>query len=335
MRTLASIQKIADLKPIPNADAIEVATVLGWNVVVKKNEFKVGDLCVYIEIDSVLPPRPEFEFLSPKYRIKTVRLRGQVSQGICFPLSILFGTSMQNEDKIEEGVDVTEILGVVKYEPPIPSEMAGKMRGPFPGFIPKTDETRIQSYPDILTKYQSIPFYVTEKLDGSSVTMFIKDDEFHVCSRNTDLFDTPDNTIWQVAKEMDIEKKLRDMGGKYALQGEIVGGKIQGNKLKLPKAVIYFFNLYDMEKGEYVSFDTFSLMAMQFNFPRVPLIDAYFYLKGSVDAMVEWSTRKSVINPDAWAEGFVFRPRTEMRDPDLGRLSFKVINPEFLLKNEE
>lgn len=335
MRTLASIQQIKSLESIPNADAIEKATVLGWNVVVKKGEFKVGDLCVYIEIDSILPERPEFQFLAPKFRIKTVRLRGQVSQGICFPLSILPLMPNQSVHSYPPGIDVTDILGVKKYEPPIPESMAGKMRAQFPSFIPKTDETRLQAYPDTLKKYKNETFYVTEKLDGSSVTFFIKDDEFHVCSRNTDLFDTPDNLIWKIAKEMEIEKKLRDMGGRFALQGEMVGGKIQGNKLKLPAPTIYFFSMYDMEKSEYVGFESVLQFLLQYKIQFVPVVEYYFTLKNSVDEMVEFATKKSVLNPDVWAEGFVFRPRKEMRDEDLGRLSFKVINPEFLLKNDE
>ncbi|MFN8396383.1 MAG: hypothetical protein U0176_17290 [Bacteroidia bacterium] len=116
MRTLASIQRIKSLAPIPGADAIEKATVLGWQLVVKKGEFQVGDLAVYCEIDSLLPDRPEFEFLKPRgMRIKTIRLRGEISQGICFPLSILpEGTA------IAEGADVTEILEVTKCRPPSP-----------------------------------------------------------------------------------------------------------------------------------------------------------------------------------------------------------------------
>src|SRR6056297_506501 len=101
MRKLASIQKIRSLDPIEGADAIERATVLGWQLVVKKGEFKPGDLAVYCEIDSLMPERPEFEFLKPrKMRIRTVRLRGQVSQGICFPLSIL-----PDDFPAEEGAD--------------------------------------------------------------------------------------------------------------------------------------------------------------------------------------------------------------------------------------
>lgn len=326
-RQLASIQKIIKLEPIDGADKIEVATILGWHVVVKKGEFKVGDLCVYCEVDSVLPARPETEFLAPKYRIKTVRLRGQISQGIAFPITFL-------ESPYPEGADVTEVLGIKKYEPPIPENMVGKMRSTFPSFIPKTDETRLQTVPQVLEKYKDITFYASEKLDGSSVTFFIKDGEFHVCSRNTDLFETPDNLIWKVAREMQIEENLRKMGENFALQGELVGGKVQGNKLKLPKPTIYFFSIFDMEKGEYVNFESCINLSLTFDIQWIPVVEYYFTLKSTVDEMVEVATRKSTLNAEVEAEGLVFRPRREMGDEDLGRLSFKVINPEFLLKNE-
>ena len=155
---LASIQTVNAVEPIPNADAIEKIRVLGWWVVVKKGEHRPGDKLVYCEIDSLLPERPEFEFLRREqlqagpdrrrpaqtilpagFRIKTVKLRGQVSQGICFPLSILPPGA-----PTEEGADVTDLLGVLKWEPPLPVGMGGKVKGQFPGFLPKTDETRVQ-----------------------------------------------------------------------------------------------------------------------------------------------------------------------------------------------
>lgn len=143
-RKLASIQRIKALDPIAGADAIERATVLGWERVVKRGEFAVGDLCVCCEIDALLPERPEFEFLRPrKFIIRTVRLHGQISQGICFPLTIL-----PADAPITEGADVTAALGVVKHEPPMPAHFSGQARGPFPRYIPKTDETRVQVLED-------------------------------------------------------------------------------------------------------------------------------------------------------------------------------------------
>ncbi len=184
MRQLVSIQSVNSIEPIPGADAIEKIRVLGWWVVVKKGEHRAGDRVVYAEIDSLLPERPEFEFLRAGsfrpaqvdaatgsvvlrsgFRIKTVRLRGQVSQGICFPLSIL-----PADAPTEEGADVTEILGVVKWEPPLPVGMGGRVKGLFPDFLPKTDETRVQLLEEALSRYRGKTFNVTEKLDGTSFT---------------------------------------------------------------------------------------------------------------------------------------------------------------------
>ncbi len=335
-RKLASIQKILKLEPIENADAIEKATVLGWSVVVKKGEFKVGDLVVYCEVDCLMPDKPEYQFLAPKFRIRTVRLRGQISQGICFPLSVLPLAPNQSIHSYPEGVDVTSILGVKKYEPPIPESMAGKMRGTFPSFIPKTDEIRLQIVPSILEKHKDMPFYVTEKVDGSSTTFFIDNDEFHVCSRNTDLFDTPDNLLWRVAKEMEIEKKLRSQPEGLVLQGEIVGGKVQGNPLKLDKPTILFFSAYNYKLGKYYGYEDFVTIFDRLYLPTVPVVAEGFKLLKTVDEMVEFATKKSKLNDRTWAEGLVFRSEIEMTDEDLeGRLSFKVINPEYLLENKD
>lgn len=343
MRNLASIQKIIELNPIPNADAIEVATVLGWKVVVKKGEFKVGDLCVYCEIDSILPALPEFEFLAPKYRIRTVRLRGQVSQGICFPISIISKVAESNPDiknsfvETEEemlGLDVTEVMKITKYEPAIPAQLSGKVRGTFPLFIPKTDETRIQTYPNTLTKYEDVDFYATEKLDGSSATFFVDEEgSLHCCSRNMDLLEDPNNTLWKVAIADGLKEKLADTG--YALQGELVGEGIQGNKLNIKGHRVIFFNLYDMKTGKYLDFRDLMHFCDRNNLSVVPQVHTSTKLKKTVDEMVAMATIKSAINPNAWAEGLVFRPVNEMWDDDLGRLSFKVINPEFLLEYKE
>ena len=149
-RKLASIQKVLDVQPIPNADAIEVLTVLGWKVVAKKGEFKIGDLVVYFEVDSILKESPEVEFLrKSNFRIKTIKLRGQVSQGLCLPLSIL--DTLDHRLPPVEGDDFTERLGVQKYEVYVPAQLAGERKGNFPDFMHKTDEMRIQAVPDIIT----------------------------------------------------------------------------------------------------------------------------------------------------------------------------------------
>lgn len=330
MRILASIQIISHLSLIPDAAAIEKAVVLGWSVVVKKSEFKVGDLCVYVEIDSILPAKPEFSFLEKnKYRVRTIRLRGQISQGICFPLSIL------PAGNYAVGQDVTETLGVIKYEPPMPAHLAGKITGPFPGFIPKTEEIRIQSCPQILSRYQDKEFYVTEKVDGTSMTVFVKGETMNVCSRKLCLVKDAGNTLWKIAEALDLEKKLKDSGQKYALQGELAGEGIQKNVLKIRGQKFYIFNVYDFIGGCYLDWEDAEKLVLSWNLEMVPIVNENYRLPKTVDEIVAFTTRKSVVNPNTWLEGLVFRPKIETYDEDLGRLSFKVVNPEFLLTHGE
>ena len=198
-RKLASIKKITNIQPIEGADMIELASVGGWNVVVAKNvNHKVGDLVIYCEIDSFLPIKEEFEFLRKSsykkmdeqegFRLKTMKLRGQLSQGLILPISILNppGTNIYVESF--EGLDVTEMLGIVKYEPPIPTQLAGKVVGGFPSFIQKTDEERIQNLSNEYEHYKTNhKFFVTEKLDGTSMTVYLNEGKFGVCSRNWEL----------------------------------------------------------------------------------------------------------------------------------------------------
>lgn len=337
MRNLASIQRIKSLEPIGGADNIEKATVLGWHLVVKKGEFQVGGLVVYCEVDSVLPEREEFEFLRPrKFRIRTIKLRGQVSQGICFPTSIL-----PEGFEVEEGKDCTEALGIVKYEPPIPACLTGVMKGNFPEFIPKTDETRVQVLQPLLDRLAGTPCYIAEKLDGSSATFYLKDGVFGVCSRNIDLLESEDNSFWKAAREMQIEEKLREYGKNIALQGELIGEGIQGNKLGVRGQTVFFFNVFDIDSFKYLGYKQFMLVAHQLILPTVPIIEDNYKLSGDIDELVELSQVRSLLNNKVWAEGIVIRPVEEQMDMFLsskhfnsGRVSFKVINPKFLLKYE-
>ncbi len=331
MRKLASIQKIKSLSPIADADAIVKALVLGWEVVVKKGEFSEGDWCVYCEIDSLFPDKPEFEFLRSRgMRIRTVRLRGQISQGICFPLNVL-----PEGIEPEEGLDVTEMLGIVKYEPPIPASLAGLVKGDFPSFIPKTDETRVQVLQELLDQYKGIPCYVTEKLDGSSVTYYYRNEEFGVCSRNLELLDSPENTLWKVARESQIEEKLKEAGLNIALQGELIGEGIQRNKYKLRGQRVCFFNAFDIDKYRYLHYEDFANLILGLGLQQVPLLEQNWPLENDIPKLIEKSKRKSVLKTDVWAEGIVFRPMEEIYDPKFRRVSFKAINPEFLLKFDE
>ena len=207
MRKLASIQQVKNVLEHPNADVLEVAQINGWQCVVKKGEFQSGDLGVYFEIDSFLPASDErFSFLKdPKtfegvfgYRIRTIKLRKELSQGLILPLSLF-----SELEEVEVGMDVTETLGVLKYEKPIP--IASEAKGNFPSFIEKTDQERVQNLPRLDTNGL---WEKTEKLDGSSMTVFLNEEHFGVCSRNLELVETDTNPMWAIAKELKIKEKL-------------------------------------------------------------------------------------------------------------------------------
>ena len=359
-RKLASIRKISDISPIEGADKIELATVDGWKVVVAKDVgHKVGDMVVYCEIDSFLPIKEEFEFLRKSsykkmgdqegFRLKTIKLRGQVSQGLIMPISVLnqgeemvVGTSQQpwgdqlqlgpydNALVIEEGVDVTNLLGIVKYEPPIPAELAGKVKGLFPSFLQKTDEERVQNitkeYQEFL--YQSKhQFYVTEKLDGSSSTFYYKDGEFGVCSRNLELLETEGNTFWKVAREMNLEEKLKSTNKNICLQGELIGEGIQGNPYKIKGQKVMFFNAFDIDKHERMTMPQFLELMEKLNLQHVPCLELPFLLPNTVEGMLKYAEGTSILNRQTEREGVVVRSFDN-------KISFKAISNNFLLNEK-
>jgi RNA ligase (TIGR02306 family) len=327
MRALATIARISELREHPNADQLELATIRGWQVVVKRGEFHKHDHVVYCEIDSVLPEREEFEFLRErKFRIKTIKLRGEYSQGICFPLSILDGYAPY--DPWCEGNDVTESLGIVKYEPPIPTQLGGDAVGAFPLFIPKTDSERIQNHPWILDEYRDVEWIVTEKLDGTSATFLWKDGELHVCSRNLELKDGP-NAYWRVAKALDLEDKLRDLN--LALQGEIIGPGIQGGRYWNETPMFYCFDIYDLQDRCYIPHREVFNFCADSNIPNVPLIHDRARFPNSLGELLLMAEGKSLFG-DGQREGLVWKPVEERRDSRIGRLQFKTISNKFLLK---
>jgi RNA ligase (TIGR02306 family) len=346
-RKLATIATILDLRPIEGADAIEVATIRGWSVVVKKGEFKVGDMCVYCEIDSVMPPRPEFEFLAVRhYRVRTIKLRGQVSQGICFSISLLSipwsgsGDSKQFGLDIVEGADVTEMLGITKFEPPIPAQLQGLVKGHFPSFIQKTDEERVQNIPWVLERHLGKMFYLTEKLDGCSATFFVRDGEFGVCSRNMELKETPENSFWKVARQLDLETKMKSASRNFALQGELIGEGIQGNKYGIKGQTVRFYSMFDIDKFEYEPIYRLQEFLGNNKLDMVPIITYNFTFFGDgsgVEAILKMVEGKSALNPKQEREGIVFREQSAAKDADIpgGYLSFKAISNKYLLKEGE
>ena len=338
-RKLASIQVIKELSPINGADAILCAKVLGWECVVKKSEFQVGDRCIYFEIDSVLPIAQWNDHLRKEptkpLRIKTIRLRGTLSQGLAMPMSII------PTGEYEVGQDVTELVGVTKYEPVVPAHLSGMAKGNFPAFLHKTDETRLQSEPRVLDEAISkgLVLVGTLKMDGTSFTAYRRDDEFGVCSRNLDLKETEDNAHWRMARKLKLEEILRSEPSNLSIQGEIVGPSIQANRLGLSESKLYLFNLFDIDTGKYLSHTELSAFAEKHGLKVVPTV--YRLDFGGVVGPRDVNHLLNIANNLNYdngtpAEGIVWRSMCETHSDVLkGRLSFKTISNRYLEKYKE
>jgi RNA ligase (TIGR02306 family) len=334
MRKMATIRKIDNIHPIDGADAIECAVIGGWTVVVKKGEFAVGSLAVYCEIDSWIPteiapflskgkePR-EFNGVKGE-RLKTIRLRGQLSQGLLLPCYIL----LDKIGEIYEGIDVAEALGIQKWEAPIPAQLAGQVRGNFPSLIPKTDQERVQNLvKEIQAAAESgLEFEVTEKLEGSSMTCYLIDGEFGVCSRNLDLKRDENNTFWAVAIAKQIEDKMRNAFGNrdIAIQGELIGPGVQGNIFKLTTHEFRVFDIYDIVAGNYFMPVHRQIMVDTMNLLHAPVLIRNATL-GDVQTILTMAEGKSQLNPQQEREGIVFKQIN-------GGMTFKAISNVYLLK---
>src|SRR4051812_1056942 len=244
---LASIQTITEIRPIEGADRIEAATVLGYQTVIKKGEFRPGDRCVWHEPDTVAAEKPEYEFLRKQgFRLKVSRFKGQVSQGLALPLSVL------SAGEYEVGQDVTEKTGIRKYEKPLSPNLVGVAKGAFPSWIPKTDEPNLRSFPTALEEFIGRECVITQKVDGTSGTFYLRGGEFGVCTRNLELLGDPASMFWRVAREHRVREALATLEGDFALQGEIHGEGIQGNHLGMNGISFAVFNLFEIGKHTYV-----------------------------------------------------------------------------------
>lgn len=372
MRKLASIQKIEAIRPIEGADKIVVATMegLGWECVVKKDEFKIGELVVYFEVDSILPEISAFDFLKDKkYRIKTIKLKKQISQGLIFSTSIL-----PTKFSLEIGKDVTEILGVKKYDPQIVEEQNletskkgqskvlkffmnyklfrivylkfnQKIKGNWPEWISKTDEERIQSNPSVLLNNFDKEWYLTEKLDGQSATFFTFKTkklgfttwEFGVASRNVWIKNADQSNYWKTARKYDLKNKLLRFKKPIVIQGEQLMTNVQGNKYKVSEPIFKVFTI--IENNERVSLKRMVELCNHLQLETVPILNENCIPK-NVELLKGRNTNQEIINTVVeMAEGTSKLYNTE-REGVIWRLvqnpyvSFKAISPKFLLQEK-
>ena len=365
-RKLVTIRKISSIIEIKDCTEIALGVVDGWSVIIKKSEFKIGDPCVFFEIDSFLPMEPRYEFLKKTtkfngtegYRIRTLKMKKVLSQGLALPLS-MFPELTEN---IQE--DLSETLGVIKYDLEqfcgVNNTSKSEKPGKFPSFIPKTDQPRIQNLPHLFTTNKEDTFEETLKLDGSSMTCYkvsssptllqkflslfgIKapTTKFGVCSRNVDLKRTANTVMtfnnegkesvydqsdfWATAIKLDLANKV-PVG--YAIQGELIGPKIQANHEKVTELQYYVFDVFNISEQCYLLPQERRDFCHTLGIPHVPVMNVEATpLQLTLDQLLQHVDTESV-NPKTVSEGRVYKSNTNPL------LSFKVINNRYLLKHE-
>jgi len=364
LRKLVTIRRISSLEPIPNADNIELARVDGWQIVTQKGWAKPNMLVAFFEVDSFIPVDPRFEFLRKSgfkstkhlgdgFRLKTIKLRKTLSQGLIMPLEDLFEL---------DGLDITEILNVQKYEKPIPSSLAGKVKGNFPTYIRKSDQERAQNLGKELQQAidDKLEFETTLKLDGSSMTVYcweqkeaiqgefgIETEFVGVCSRNWDLDEDKEhkdekrNAFWDCANKrglieaIKVAKEISGYG--LAFQGELVGPGVQYNRENLLDLDFYLYNIWNIDEQRYLSpferqYLLSYLMERGHTINHVPVIDIlsldqFCTSTSLIDGLLKYADRPS-LNPEVPAEGIVFKSMTTS-------FQFKIINNQFLLGEKD
>lgn len=334
-RKLASIQKISKITPIKDADKIELATIMGWNCVVKKGEFKEGDFGVYFEIDSYLPVENRYSFLKKirkhpllgeGFRIKTMRMRGELSQGLILPIET-FPEIIKSE--LIEGTDLTEKLKVKKWEEIEKNGSVGALRGSFHPVISKTDEPRIQSSLRLLEAIYKKPYYISEKIDGTSITIVKEDGELNAYSRNNKfVFETSAIKEWMDSKG--ITEVLMNYDGNIAIQGEFYGEGIQSNPLRIKGKDFRFFNLRDPKTNQRYDYKDWNkileAIGLTDKLLSVKIEEEGDSFEYTLEELLEKA--KGKYTPYIPREGIVIRTQTD-------GISFKVINNDYLEKWEK
>ncbi|GHU58460.1 hypothetical protein AGMMS49975_25060 [Clostridia bacterium] len=335
MRELVTVQEVVGITPIEGADAIELAHVLGWQCVVKKGEFNSGDIGVFYEVDSYLPVEERYDFLMKSsyrnnafmgegIRIKTMRMRGQISQGLFLPIEIV-----PEARGLAVGTDLTELLGVRKWElPEVSAGSMGAMRGDKPHGIPTTDETRMQTSPRVLRALSGRPYYITTKMDGTSCTVYHKDGEVGVCSRNFELKNDGESSYWDIANSYDLPNKLRDYGKNIAVQGEFCGEGIQKNRIRLSTPKLYVFSVVDLDTHEYWDYAEVVALTNALGLDMVPIEEVGNSFNLSSEELLVKAQGKYPGGNDK--EGIVIRSQAQRNS----RVSFKVLNNKALLKED-
>ena len=346
MRKLASVQRIWNIEPIEGADRIELAHVLGWQCVVNKGQFQPMDLAVYFEVDSFLPIAPEYEFLRASsyrktdimgegFRLRTMKFRGQISQGLLLPVAAF----PEIPSDVELGTDVTEQLGIRKWEIEERITTGGTMIGTLPYDVPHTDETRVQAEPDLIQDFSGLEYYISTKMDGSSHSVSVDENGFHVTGHNYEYKDDGNSPFYELVKSVGLQQKMESFAVEnglkaFTIQGELCAPGIQKNRLKLTKPEWYVFTI--RENGKRAGLERMLEICDRLQLNRVPIEEVGIDLPGkypTVDALLE---RADGNYPNGGKkEGIVIRPTEPVYCERIcAELSMKVVSNKYLLKNE-
>lgn len=347
MRKLASIQKVWDIQPIEGADRIELIKVEGWQCVANKGQFSKGELCIYFEIDSFLPVIPEFEFLRASsykktdimgegFKLRSMKFKGQISQGLALPIR-----TFPEIEFMPLGTDVTEILGVKKWEIEEFATTGGNVIGTLPNDVPHTDETRVQAEPELIQAFTGLEYYISTKMDGSSHSISYDNGEFHICGHNYEYKDDGSSSFYNFVNERKykeiIEKFYEDneLKGPLTLQGEFCAPGIQKNPLRLTRPEWYVFTV--RSDGKRVGLKTMQWACKEMGIPTVPIeeIDTDLPSKyPTVEALLERADGN--YSTGGRKEGIVVRPTEPVYNEIIGGpLSMKVVSNKYLLKQTE
>ncbi len=346
-RKLASIQRIWKIEPIEGADRIELAHVLGWQCVVNKGQFRPMDLAIYFEIDSFLPISPVFEFMRATsyrksdimgegFRLRTMRFRGQLSQGLLLPVSHFKEIPVD----AELGTEVTEMLGVRKWEIEERITAGGTIIGNLPVDVPHTDETRVQEEPELINDFAGVEYYITTKMDGSSHSVAIDEEGFHVTGHNYEYKDDGKSAFYELVKRDDIEEKMRKYYEENGLnlltiQGELCAPGIQQNRLRLTRPEWYVFTI--RIDGKRLGLRKMQEICKALELQMVPVEEIGTDLPSkypTVEALLERADGE--YPKGGKKEGIVIRPTEPIYNERVSAaLSMKVVSNKYLLKNED
>jgi RNA ligase (TIGR02306 family) len=345
MRKLATIQEVLDVKSIEGADTIELVLIKGWQCVAKKGEFKGGDKCVYFEVDSYLPVDDERyellrrtsyrknEFMGEGFRIKTISMRGEISQGLALPVKVfpeITGNIV--------GADVTSLLRVRKWELPEQVGNAGIDIGDKPYNIPTTDETRLQSMPEFLQEFKGKPYYITTKMDGTSCTIYMKDGKVGVCGRNKEYKeDVKSCSMWAWVHKKGLAKRLLELNEEIAIQGEFCGQGIQKNPLRLSEPNLFVFDIVKLDNERArpkAGLEKLQDYCQKLEIDAVPIEEVGESFDYTLEELLEKA--KGSYPSGIVKEGIVVRAKNFSHNPILNhKMSFKVINNDFLKKQKD